>query len=45
MRHDALGRVDLATAHYVPGGTRLLDSAYDRFGDRKGLTLTWGDGR
>ena len=41
--YDPLNRVNLATAHYLPGGDRVLDSDYDRFGNRDTLTLT-GDG-
>jgi YD repeat-containing protein len=42
ISHDLLGRVDLATAHYLPGGDRVLDSAYDRFGERRELKLIQG---
>jgi RHS repeat-associated protein len=33
---------DAATAHYLPGGDRGLDSDYDRFGNREALTVTDG---
>jgi RHS repeat-associated protein len=38
--YDALSRTDVVTAHYIPGGDRTLDSDYDRYGNRKRLTLT-----
>ncbi len=38
--HDALNRVDTAKAHYIPGGDRLLDSAYDGSGNRTDLDVT-----
>lgn len=40
--YDPLGRVDTATAHYLPGGNRVLDSSYDRFGNRSELELMHG---
>ena len=40
--YDALDRVDLVTAHYLPGGDRTLDSDYDRFANRDGLVFTDG---
>ena len=42
MTHDALDRPDVTTIKYLPGGDRVLDSDYDRFGNRDTLTVTDG---
>jgi RHS repeat-associated protein len=43
MSYDALGRVYDETAKYIPGGDRILQHRYDRYGNRNSLTTT-GDG-
>jgi RHS repeat-associated protein len=40
--YDALNRLSSLNVQYLPGGGRTLDYAYDRFGNRKTLTLTDG---
>jgi RHS repeat-associated protein len=39
---DKLGRTTKATAKYLPGGDRPIDSVYDARGDRTSMTLTDG---
>lgn len=40
--YDALDRIDVYTAQYIPGGDQTVDYDYDRFGNRAGLTLDDG---
>jgi RHS repeat-associated protein len=42
MTFDVLGRPYDETIKYVPGGDRVLNHRYDRFGNRKELTLQDG---
>lgn len=42
MTYDALSRVYDETVKYLPGGDRALNHRYDRFGNRKELTLLDG---
>jgi RHS repeat-associated protein len=39
MTYDALGRLYDETIRYIPGGDRLLEHRYDRFGRRRELSL------
>jgi RHS repeat-associated protein len=40
--YDSLGRAFDETVKYLPGGDRVLEHRYDRFGNRKQLTLQDG---
>lgn len=42
MTYDVLGRLYDETVKYLPGGDRVLNHRYDRYGNRSGLTLNDG---
>lgn len=42
ITYDALSRVSDETVRYVPGGDRVLNHRYDRYGNRNTLTLNDG---
>jgi RHS repeat-associated protein len=42
LSYDALSRVHDETVKYIPGGDRVLQHRYDRFGNRKELTFQDG---
>jgi RHS repeat-associated protein len=39
VSYDALGRMYDETVRYLPGGNRILEHRYDRYGNRRELTL------